>query len=91
MVHVEIFLGGKTGEETIGARDSDGVVEIFDTYKFTSSNYYDIVYHFRSLDTWLQGIRKSHCSEHEWRDPLLDYNANKFSIFRVEEFEDLGV
>jgi len=88
MVHVEIFLGGETGEETVGARDSDGVVERFDTYKFESSNYYDIKYHFRSLDTWLQGVRKSFCSEHEWRDPLLDYNINKFSIFKVDSFDD---
>jgi hypothetical protein len=55
---VEIFLGGKTGEETVGARERFGVVEINDTYKFVSENYYDIKYHFRSIDTWLRGIHK---------------------------------
>ena len=58
LVHVEIFLGGKSGEETIAARDRDGVVSYFDTYQFESSNYFDIKYHFRSLDTWLMGIHK---------------------------------
>ena len=58
MVHVEIFLGGKSEEETIAARDRFGVVEIHETYKFNSENYYDIKYHFRSIDTWLRGIHK---------------------------------
>lgn len=58
MVHVEIFLGGQSGEETVAARDRFGVVEINETYKFTSENYYDIKYHFRSIDTWLRGIHK---------------------------------
>jgi len=58
MVHVEIFLGGKSGEETVGARERFGVVEIHETYKFTSENYYDIKYHYRSIDTWLRGIHK---------------------------------
>ncbi len=88
MVHVDIYLGGETGKSTIGARDSDGVVSIFDTYEFESSNYYDIKYHFRSLDTWIQGIRKSYWSEHEWSDPLLDVNPNKFTIFKVDDLDD---
>ena len=58
MVHVEIFLGGKTGEETVAARERYGVVEINDTYKFASSLYYDIKYHFKSIDAWLRGIHK---------------------------------
>ena len=56
MVHVEIFYGGETGEQTIGARWFKGVVSIFNSYKFTSEKYYDIQYHFKSIDTWLQGI-----------------------------------
>jgi hypothetical protein len=58
MVHVEIFLGEKSGEDTVGARERFGVVEINETYKFTSENYFDIKYHFRSIDTWLRGIHK---------------------------------
>ena len=58
MVHVEIFLGGPTGEQTIGARYNKSVVSIFDSYKFVSKSYYDIKFYFRSIDTWLQGICK---------------------------------
>ncbi len=58
MVHVEIFLGGNSGEETVGSRDRFGMVEINHSYKFTSDNYYDIKYHFKSIDTWLKGIHK---------------------------------
>ena len=83
MVHVEIFLGGDTGEQTIAARDRFGVVEYFDTYKFESENYYDIKYHFRSIDTWLRGIHKSFCVEHEWKDNLIEINSSKFSLFNV--------
>jgi NADH:ubiquinone oxidoreductase subunit 2 (subunit N) len=34
MVHVEIFTGGETGEQSIGARWQKGVVQFFDSYKF---------------------------------------------------------
>jgi len=73
MVHVEIFIGGETGEQTIGARWSKGVVQVFDSYKFVSKAYYDIKYHFRSIDTWLEGICQSHCKEHPWKDKY-DYS-----------------
>lgn len=56
MVHVEIFIGGPTGEQTIGARWTKGVVQVFDTYKFVSKSYYDIKYYYKSIDTWLSGI-----------------------------------
>jgi len=68
MVHVEIFIGGPTGEQTIGARWSKGVVQVFDSYKFVSKAYYDIKYHFRSIDTWLEGQCISHCPDHAWKD-----------------------
>ena len=83
MVHVEIYLGDynldnnilgtqiqEKSERTIAAREKKGVVQIFDTYKFTSENYYDIKYHFKSLDNWLKGIHKSYCKQHEWYDHL---------------------
>ena len=58
MVHVEIFLGGPTGEQSIGARWHNGVVSVFDSYKFVSKSYYDMKYYFKSIDTWLQGLCK---------------------------------
>ena len=58
MVHVEIFIGGPTGEQSIGARFFKSVVKLWDSYKFESTSYYDIKFHFRSLDTWLEGTCK---------------------------------
>jgi len=53
MVHVEIYMGeGKS----LGARWGKGVVSIFDSYKFVSTNYYDIKFHYRSINTWLDGV-----------------------------------
>ena len=52
MVHVEIYMGeGKS----IGSRWQKGVIQIFDSYKFESTLYHSIKYHFRSLDAWLEG------------------------------------
>ncbi len=90
LVHVEIFLGGEgSPERTIGARDRFGVVEYNESYKFTSENYYDIKYYFKSINTWLMGIHKSFCDEHPWHDNLLDNKPNKFSLFSEEENEDI--
>ena len=58
MTHVEIYLGGPTNEQTIGARWNNGVVNVFDSYKFVSKTYYDIKFHYKSIDTWLQGVCK---------------------------------
>ena len=81
MMHVEIYLG--EGEKTIGSRDSRGVVEIYDTFQFSSENYYNIEYHFKSIDTWLKGIHKSFCNEHKWHEEAMAIGAgnNKYSIF----------
>ncbi|KAJ1441571.1 hypothetical protein B484DRAFT_322474, partial [Ochromonadaceae sp. CCMP2298] len=54
-VHVEIYLGGETGEATIGSRFHRGNVSVFPSYKFDSSTWELQQYHFRSLDTWLGG------------------------------------
>ena len=64
ITHVEIWVGD--GEKTLGARWAKGVVEIHDSYKFTSKKYGPNKYHFRSIEPWLQGICKSHCKEHAW-------------------------
>ena len=66
MVHVEIFIGGPTGEQSLGARWFKGGVQIFDSYKFVSTNYYNIKWHFKSIDLWLQGRCISQCQEHPW-------------------------
>ena len=75
MVHVEIFVGGETGKQSIGARRKSGVVQLFDSFKFESKRFYNTKHHFRSIDTWLDGICKSWCQEHEWR------NVKKSSTF----------
>jgi len=66
MTHVEIFLGGETGESTIGARYKTGTIQIFDSYKFESKTWDLTRYHFKSIDTWIEGICKSFCGTHRW-------------------------
>jgi hypothetical protein len=83
MVHVEIFVGGATGEATIGARFQKGVIKEFDSYKFKSSTWDLVQYHFKSLDSWLEGKHESNCSEHPWHSEQLALMAaaGKRSIF----------
>mmetsp|Transcript_4998 Transcript_4998/g.677 ORF Transcript_4998/g.677 Transcript_4998/m.677 type:complete len:104 (-) Transcript_4998:40-351(-) len=69
MTHVEIFLGGESGEESLGSRISSRSVQIFDSYKFVSQNYYNVVHHYKSIDVWLKGILRSYCSKHYWHSP----------------------
>lgn len=67
IVHVEVFIGGETGEATIGSRWSKSVpeedkvrgVQIHTSYKYFSKKYEIKAYHFRSLDTWLHGTCRS--------------------------------
>jgi hypothetical protein len=66
MVHVEIFTGGETGEETLGARFQKGTVQFFPSYKFPSKLWTLKEYFFCSIDTWLDGQCVSCCSEHDW-------------------------
>lgn len=72
-----------TGEGTIGSRYHSGRVSIFPSYKFTSTTWTLVKHHFRSLDTWLDGVCKSHCDEHPWHSDVLNYleAAGKRSIF----------
>ncbi len=83
MTHVEIFLG--EGEKSLGSRNKNSTVKIFESYKFKGDKYKHIEYHFKSIDTWLKGIHKSFCSEHKWHEGkilLLDEDkVNKFSAF----------
>lgn len=84
MVHVEIYTGGETGQQSIGARWFNGVVQYFDSYQFKSTNYYDIKFHYKSVKTWLEGECKSHCSFHPWRDDRDLWQGEKYSIFAEE-------
>ncbi|XP_069466185.1 inactive polyglycylase TTLL10 [Ambystoma mexicanum] len=77
MVHVEIWLG--QGQRTLGARWQMGAVQIFDSYRFVSTSYGDMKYHFKSLETWLQGTCVSHCPEHRWGS--ITATPGKKSIF----------
>ncbi len=83
MVHVEIYWG--PGEQSIGSRWFKGCIQIFDSHKFESTNYYDIKFHYKSLETWLRGDLHSHCPEHSWRDDRKDAWTHNRSIFADEE------
>ncbi|XP_061457520.1 uncharacterized protein LOC133372649 [Rhineura floridana] len=53
-IHVEIWLGDR--ERSIGARWKRGKLQVFASYKFVSSSYGAMQYHFKSIETWLQGV-----------------------------------
>ena len=88
MVHVEIFTGGETGEQSIGARWQRGVVQYFDSYKFTSTAYHSIVWHYKSIEPWLEGICKSHCAQHSWSSSNIQWAPGKKSIFSIDDEYD---
>ncbi len=89
-VHVEIFLGGETGEETIGARFTTGKVSIFPSYKFVSSKWSLVNYHFRSLDTWLEGKCDSCCPDHPWQTGALMPSGSKSIFYSNSDDESAG-
>ena len=81
MVHVEVWLGD--GEKTIGSRWFKGTVQVLDSYQFVSKSYYDMKYHFCSIDTWLGGVCRSFCLKHNWlKGPV---TPQKHSIFNNGE------
>jgi tubulin--tyrosine ligase like protein 10 len=68
-------------------------VDIFPSYKFVSKNWELVKYHFRSIDTWLDGVCKSCCPEHPWStdDTVIRGATGKNSIFYVDsDDEDAG-
>ena len=75
LVHVEIFIGGETGEATIGSRyEGPGVeapgVYAFDSYKsFGGHHAHGHALHFRPIDVWLDGVCVSHCRTCSWCEP----------------------
>ena len=51
---------------------------------------YDIAnrFHYKSIETWLDGICKSHCTAHKWSSANLQWAPGKNSIFSLEEGYD---
>lgn len=74
MVHVEVFIGGETGTQSIGARRRNGVVQMFDSFLFESKRFYKTKHHFRSIETWLDGVCESWCPDHDWLPPKRNSN-----------------
>lgn len=62
MTHVEIYFPFKSrgSTQTIGSRHRHGCVQVHPDFRFESKTYYDMQYHFRSIETWLQGTCTSH-------------------------------
>jgi len=94
LVHVEVFVGGETGEATIGSRSTDpesfkGVVEhaSFRSYAERCTASHDHKLFFRSIDTWLDGVCVSHCKECSWaeRRSARHATAEKYSLFRADD------
>ena len=85
LVHVEIFVGGETGEATIGSRfEGPGLetpgVYAFDSYKsFGGHNAHGHQLIFRPIDAWLDGICVSHCKTCSWCEPAPKKGAAKKS------------
>lgn len=65
MVHIEVYLG--PGNRSMGSRTCINEVSYHENYKFVSTSYHSIQYHYRSIETWLDGICRSWCPSHKWR------------------------
>jgi len=59
-------------------------VQYFDSFKFTSTAYHSIEFHYRSIDTWLEGVCRSWCQTHEWKNWKLFWVPDKRSIFNSD-------
>lgn len=93
IVHVEIFTGGSTGEATIGSLcwkcwrsgGKDGVQE-FSSYRMEETEKWRLVrYHFASIDTWLNGICKSFCPDHDWHGHKVQRYKGGRSLFDLSQ------
>lgn len=58
-------------------------IQYHDSYKFSAKSYHSMQYHFKSIDTWLKGICRSHCPEHSWTRSK--YQPGKKSIFAEDQ------
>ena len=84
MVHVEIFVGGKTGKGVIGSREKQKWIKEYDSYEFDSKSWKLKEVYFVKIDTWLGGELKNHCKEHDW-SKFENKKAARNSLFFVEE------
>lgn len=64
------------------------MVQFFDSYKFTSTAYHSMVYHYKSLEPWLEGVCKSHCSQHNWSASNMQWAPGKKSVFSIDDDYD---
>jgi hypothetical protein len=55
-VHVEVFVGGASGEGTVGARWQRGVVQEWPSLRFDASAWEGVEVTVRSLEPWLAGV-----------------------------------
>lgn len=78
MVHVEIWLGGETGEATLGARWRNGKVSEFPSYKFVASAWTNVKILFRGIEPWLRGECRPR-SGYAWESHAVE--RHKRSIF----------
>ena len=90
MVHVEVFLGGESGEQTIGSRSTDpssfkGVAyhESYKSYAENCTASHGFKLYFRSIDHWLNGVCVSHCKACTWaeRPTMCHATSKKYSLF----------
>lgn len=88
----QVFLGGETGEETVGsvswqsvrARDGRCGVQRFPSYVQLETGTWTLVkMWFCKIDTWLMGECRSHCEQHAWCD-VEPVNGGARSIFKCE-------
>lgn len=67
LTHVEMFFPcGPERTQTIGSRHKTGCVQVHQDFRFESKTYHSMQYHFRKIDTWLQGECRSFCPQHRW-------------------------
>ncbi|CAI2380683.1 unnamed protein product [Moneuplotes crassus] len=87
MTHVEMFTGGETGTQSIGARGKKKVVNYYDSFKFVSRSYHSIKWHYRSIDTWLEGSCKSICPKHKWKRGKRKPNYSTANIIKHKKMK----
>jgi hypothetical protein len=89
IVHVEVFVKGETGKQTIGARSQKGVVSVHNSYEYISQKYEITNYFFRSIEPWLRGeLTPQHLEHWAFRDANVAGDVTVSSKLSV--FEDQG-
>lgn len=67
IVHVEVYdPTDENKKRCFASRWNDGVIQWFDSFEFTASNWKLVKIWFCSIDTWLDGVCTSTCPEHDW-------------------------